>query len=170
MAALVPDSPRLSLILSLYYSSLPNSQQEKSLQVLANGLKKNASDQQLQVAYIKQLILLKQTSQADDYVKQLAKEAGNDVDRLLLVANYNVHRKQFSEAEKQFKHILTISANQIEALYGLARVKQLAQDWPGTLPWSDAHHRVSVQPVQSTSRTREELCSTASCRNADYPW
>jgi tetratricopeptide (TPR) repeat protein len=151
MAKLVPDSPRLALIFSLYYSSLPNPQQEKSLQILANGLKINASDQQLQVAYIKQLILLKQTKKADKYVKQLAKKAGNDVDRLLLVANYNVHRKQFSEAEKQFKHILTISANQLDALYGLARVNQLSQDWPATLAAYKnvlSHYPQEIKPYQ----------------------
>ncbi|WP_028862295.1 tetratricopeptide repeat protein [Psychromonas aquimarina] len=124
-----PDSAPLILLQALYYNRLTTPQPEKALQTLSDALQKSGTEPKLQTAYIKQLLILKRTSEADNYVEQLALSYKNSIETQLIVASYRIHQKQFTAAEQVLNKIRTVEADNIQALYSLSYIYQVQQKW-----------------------------------------
>lgn len=126
---LAPDSAPLALILSLYHIKQTPPQQQLALTILEQGIQLHPQNIQLQLSYIKQLLQLNLTSKADAHVQQLTQQAANNAQLHNLIANYYLHQQQYQQATKQFKRILATSAYDQAALYGLAKIAQLNNQW-----------------------------------------
>ncbi|WP_019613724.1 tetratricopeptide repeat protein [Psychromonas ossibalaenae] len=124
-----PDAAQLILLQALYYNRLTTPQPEKALQTLSAALQASPADPKLQTAYIKQLLILKRTSDTDNYVKQLALSYKNSTETQLIVASYRIHQKNFSDAEQILNKIRTAEAGNIQALYSLSYIYQIQQKW-----------------------------------------
>jgi len=126
---LKPDSVRLILLQTTYYNSLTVPQPENALHTLTDALQRSPADPQLQRAYIKQLLLLKRASDADNYVKGLTSAYKDSTATQLIVARYQIYQKNFSDARQILNKIKAVEANNIQALYSLSYIYQAQQNW-----------------------------------------
>jgi len=129
MKKLFPKAPAFYLLQSTYYAKNPSFSSQKSLSTLQEGLKQNPNDIRLQTAYLKTLVELNQTEKADQFVNELVKNNGTDTNILMLAAKYKLHKKEYALASTYLTKILSLSPDNIEAMYGLAKINQLNNDW-----------------------------------------
>ncbi|KPU82973.1 hypothetical protein JI57_03020 [Psychromonas sp. PRT-SC03] len=87
--------------------------------MLKTALDKNPLDENLQVAYIKQLLLMQQKNTSDNYVKQLQQNPKITLMTKFMISNYLLSRQKYVQGEKLLNSILSKDKNNIKALYQL---------------------------------------------------
>lgn len=130
---LSPNSSRLLLLQTLYYSSQIPPLYEKALSTLTKALQNAPEDKQLQFAYIKHLLLLKRNKDSDNYIVHLQTSYKDNSATQLIVANYFIYQKKFTEAQQILKKIIKTEPDNINALYTLNNIRKIQQDWQLTL-------------------------------------
>ena len=131
--ALDPSSIKVILLENFYYNSLPEPQPEVALQALSKALSNNPDNPMIQNIYIRQLLRLDQTAQADSYVEKLRKRKTNKNETQLLIANYYIYKQKIAAAKQITEEILSTDSNNIQALYTLAKIDNLNLDWSASL-------------------------------------
>ena len=130
---LEPNSVRSILLLSRYFNSLPQPQYQQAVSLLEEAVQLHPGERTLLLAYIRQLLQLKEYTKADKIVAQIAKNNPNDIELVALAAQYYQYKQQFSHASELFNQILRQAPKHKVALLGLANIKQLQQDWNASL-------------------------------------
>ena len=126
---LFPESPKLALLKSSYYSVKAPENNELSLIELEKGLLHNDENLSLQTAYLKKLIAMKEMTKAEEFIQREVEKEQKSLGTNLLIANYYLYRKQFNLAEKHLNAIIKASGDNLEAYYGIAQSKQIQKDW-----------------------------------------
>lgn len=129
---LSPDSTRLQLLQTLYYNSQIPPLYEKSLSSLAVSLQKKPQDKQLQIAYLKQLILLKRNKERDSYIDHLQTTYKDNSATQLIVANYFISQGELTKAELILDKIIVQEPANIHVLYALTKISSEQKNWPQT--------------------------------------
>ncbi len=122
-------SINVALYENYYYNNLAEPQSEKGLQAISSALSIHPEAVKLQIAYIKQLLKLDKKAEADNYVTDLTQKYSSNSQTQLVVAHYYLAEQKLDQAKEVLEKILLFEEDNLQALYGIARVNELQQYW-----------------------------------------
>lgn len=128
-----PDSSQLAFLQNRYYTSLEQPDYDQANQILTRALTLDESNLTLQKAYIGNLLLDGKMADADSYINNLNARKNKNIEQSLLIAQYNLYRKDYKQAESQLSQIRQTAPEHLDSLYTLAKVYQVQQQWGSAL-------------------------------------